>query len=838
MQRPIVRRLGMAVLAAASAIVLTACPPPDNPDPDPDDDEPNPTFQWLDPDAEESSSLSLTSYQVEEAMAAARFLVGDSGEGPLQITPDTFKLAFRYIALVPENAVKAIWNVGLQCYRLTTDRVRGEDAQLTRDDLIPGYNCSNDRYGDTPVFEAYLDGSTPQVTDVYVKDLSFPLFDGRGNGSLRVMDLYAGSDPVMTDSVPRDPSIKYTGVAYEIVYEEVGLAGYGLVRFYLNDDAPYSAGDVVVHKTEWEDGVWKWVYLRHGDGPDGDCLTRTSADPGYAAVMAPDDPENPSGSWSSHPYDGVYETYYTFLFDDGPMGFYAADPQNGNTNWTLRPSGTGSYSYWVAVNELMYTGMEAQMMGYTSPHIELDDNPGGFAYVPTGIWAGKADIYEAFGTATDRRVAGVSPVHTPERQCLAMRVYHEPDYHRGPEDLTQAVYLDAPLEAGWLLTRQELLDEFGRYAWDSGVYSRLYDDSAILYQTPDFSYVWINPLHYQLGRLCVYADAPHDSVSPSYSDPILDAIIGMNITFELQASLRAVSDAAGRAFGVGGAVIAASDFEKRFLAYVPTWELPTGPTAIPYSFNGTDDPVKPPITLTALPTHFRINHQYVRYHDVYSATPRLAPDPLDGPFADPVEVSLRAGHGSLPTRLYYTLDGSAPAFDAEGNPTGSTTEYAAPIPVPAAQTVTVTAVAVEELDDQTGETKEPSAPVVTVYRVAAAGYTLNASVPDSPAATGANFFVGLFGTASVDLSTMQNPLRWAVGKDSGAFASFTVDRIPAGTYYLCVLVDADGDNAPSLGDYVYPAQAGSPLDTGLLAGEAIDMAGNLARTLTGSWSEF
>ena len=199
-----------------------------------------------------------------------------------------------------------------------------------------------------------------------LKDVSFVIYDSTDHGGdLKVFDVTGGDTLITLDALPDDLGVDYTGVASQLVYYQCDITDYGSIRFYFNDHGPFYAGDVVVDTG----GGWKWAYLQHGDGLDTECFTNTSNDPSYSSVTSPDDPENPSGSWSSHPYDGLidltdatnadesgydpsYSDLYTYLFDFDLDTFGDSSVPNG----TKRPTGTGGYSYLMVNNEIMNFG--------------------------------------------------------------------------------------------------------------------------------------------------------------------------------------------------------------------------------------------------------------------------------------------------------------------------------------------------------------------------------------------------------------------------------------------------------------------------------------------------
>ncbi|MCF7944516.1 MAG: hypothetical protein K9L75_03140, partial [Spirochaetia bacterium] len=623
-------------------------------------------FSWSSPDLPEESIFTMGAFDEEsESKAVYRWTAfTDETTGSKALEPDVFTAAYSYIGLVPEDIVLDMAEVGFQADRRGSGLISEDTLDTIDPSNIPGYGSNMTSIdpptweGGNPVFEAYVDEDTP-VTRNSVKDNCFTLYDSNDHaGELKVFDVTGGESIAITvDDLPDALDTNYTGVASQLVYYQVVLNGYGAVRFYFNDASPYYAGDVTVKK-EGETS-WKWAYLKHGDGIDADCFSNTSNDPLYDQVNAPteEDPDN----WNDQDYIGLadlsdtsnadersfaYQELYTFLYDFD-MNQYG----NGFNNGDKRPFGSGSYSYLMVSNEIMNIGTDENLNQFTYPHLNLLEmgNIGGYAQytenpntdIPFRDRDGGGESY--ISGYCDR--SGDGEIDNWELEPGdAFVVYHEPDFHAASEDLTQVVYLDRRLDYvdndldgdmdnDVLLTRKELKKRYGWYSWDSGLYSTLYKDGDILYHNRDEYGIILNPLYFALGRMHVYADAPHDiGDGPEYSDNWFDRVISLEVELQLDAELLYEKDMLDKQYGTDETNVGTNDFEKRFLSYIPAWvaDAPfSEPLPRPADFNDnkSDDVVEMNHTLSVISNRFKINHNYIHYSDAYTLPPQCSPDP-------------------------------------------------------------------------------------------------------------------------------------------------------------------------------------------------------------------
>ncbi len=847
-------------------------------------------FSWSSPDLPEESIFTMGTVEDRTrgrrtALSSSRWTASsESVDGPNEIEPDSFRAAYSYIGIVPDTIVHQMGDIGFQANRRDEAWV-GNDEYLKLDDpsRIPGYfgnwHPSTGTWDTTPIFEAYVDESSP-VTKTAVKAEAFTLYDSAEHDDLlKVFDVSSGTTTIELEELPEDLSVEYLGVASELIYYETVLNGYGSMRFFFNDhpaetdpEKQWKAGDVLVKKTG-ETG-WKWAYLQHGDGPDADCFTYTSNDVTYDDVKQPDDPEVPFVDWSWQPYDGKIDTYEgagpwnTYLYDSDLKDFCDGSSTELPQNCSKRPSGSGSYSYLMADREVMYGNpvQDIQFSEFTAPKLDLAGGIGGYKVFGSRESHDPADN-QAFGTYVSGYYEdGDSFSVEPEKAFI---VYHEPDYHLGTEDLTKIAYLDNRLDDSKLLTRKELVRNYGWYAWDSGLYSNLYDDAPIAYgrggsggtgggsdPMNPFEYsdeLILNPLHFATGRMHVYADAlPETGDGPVYSDNWFDRIISMEIELQLDANLRYSTDALDKTYGVDGANVASDDVEKRFLTFIPDWieveEKPTSPTPKPYSFNGADDIIQPPITFTVIPDRFKIRHEYIHYQDAYTLPPQCSPDPADGPFDGDIELSLEAPINAEKEEvvIFYTLDGSDPVVNENKDRSEvsaasiSTEEYTGPITITRVDTpVTVKAVAYQQKSWESDARKNRSIVKEAVYIFKEPGTEVSFLIKNSSLPDETPIFAGLFADATLDLNTELNPLYSAFGTLSEGQTELIVPNVPSGTYYAAVFADADKSGSMSWGDQIYPKQSDSPAKTNTLEGTSISVPTSSSITVVDSnWSEY
>lgn len=840
---------------------------------DPDDfddggDSDSSSFSWVSPDLPEESIFTMGNMENEESRSVSRWVASGGDSTNERLEPDGFYAAYRYIGLIPETTVAEIADIGFQAYCRGDGVVQADTLENIDTSKIPGYYV-NAQPGNpptwtdgSPVFEAYVDDTTA-ITRDSIKDASFPMYDSADNGGdLMVFDITEGTNHITIEDLPEDLDVVYTGVASELVYFQVDIDEYGSLRFYFNDDPPYYAGDVTV-----DTGTgWKWAYFKHGDGLDADCFTNTSNDPAYDTVNAPDDPENPSGSWSNgqtyvgridvgdvdnaneSSYDSSFSDLYTYMFD-----FDQNNWGNGFINGDKRPEGSGSYSYLMVSNEIMNTGYGSNLTQYLYPHLNLDEvgDIGGFAdYLNDGDpgtntafkdRSADSDAVSYISGYDDQ--SGDGEVENWELEPRnAFVVYHEADSHASADDLTRIVYLEERLDYigenkdgiannDLLLSREELRKTYGWYGWDSGLYSTLYDDGDIMFYDSDNYGIILNPLYFALGRMHTYAyNPPADNpTDPEYTDSWYDRVISMKIELQLDACIQYGTDALSDPFGAGGAAIASDEFERRFLTLVPDWisAPPSDPVPRPYDFNGNGDVIELPLKFMILPENFSIRHEYVHYVDVHTLPVQIYPDPSDGPFTSDIEISFSLQNNVNDQKIFYTTDGSEPVVNGDLSDIRTLTAgagthlYENPLTIDQqGEPVTLAVVGYERKTNDTGEygAKERSITREAVFSFKHSGTTLSCTITNSTLPENTPLFAGLFSTQTVDLSSELNPRYWGSGILEGGTAAITIEDVEDGTYYLCILADADGNEQMSDGDQIFPAQTGTPRDSHELTG--------------------
>lgn len=780
--------------------------------------------------------------------------------------------------------------VGFQAYRRGSGLIEGDTLENIDSNKLPGYydnaEPGNPPYWENgnPIFESYLDDDT-SITREAVKDASFAIYDSDNHGGeLKIFDVTDGNTEIILDKLPDDMSVKYTGVASQLVYYQCDIADYGSIRFYFNDHNPYYAGDVVINTGSG----YKWVYLKRGDGIDNECFAHTTNNPNYNDVHSPDDLDNPNGEWSNHSYNGLvdlsatdnanedydnsYIDLYTFIFDFDLNSFSGSGVNNG----VKRPAGSDAFSYLMVDNKIMNTGFADGPNQFTYPHLNLNEitDIGGFATY-TNDGNPKTDI--AFKNRpgdldNGNYVSGYHQINmSGEGDNVevfipgnAFVVYHEDDYHADVNDLTHIVYLDARLDYvgldkdgnssnDILLSRKDLKKQYGWYAWDSGLYSTIYDDGNIIYTDADAFGIKLNPLYFALGRMNVYAYAPHQASSngPTYSDSWFDRIISMQIELQLRADLRYATDSLGKSYGSAGDQVSSGEFAKRFFSFIPDWisTPPSSPVASPHHFQGTDDVNELPYKFMVVPQAFKINHDYVHYSQVYTKPPDCYPSPEDGPFSDNVEVLMKIGQGDMTSKIFYTKNGSDPVITgdvnnintlASGN--SSTLIYTSPILlVKGNSPITLTVVGYEKKTNEEGslETKECSLANQAVYTFTKPGSTLTCKINTSAIENETPVFAGLFTNQVVSLDGPLNPIYGTDALITSNKATITIENIPDGTYYLCVIGDVDKNSEMSIGDKIYPLQGTPIVDSHQISAFEITVPAttevNIAET---SWSTY
>ncbi len=885
--------------------LYTGCP---NGTDDPyDDGNDNPDFSWSDPEDLDVEGSSLKVSDETQLADRSRSRGIDIDAGDHRITPDGLYAAYSYIALIPDEVVLDMadhnfygrgissdsdyYHTGLDCMPWADedlDEYFGDGVMSQ----FPGINTSH--YPDAAVTEdsqvtfiGYVDDTrTPMDTDDVTAG-AFVLFDGSADDTVQRFDLSQDSFSLTVDQMPT-PGTTYTGIAYELVYLEAYFEDYGSVRMYFNDAPPYDtppfiAGDLGVKENDESD--WKWIYLKHGDGPkdsSGTDITDGTAVPsvtpytvapnGYAQVWAPDDPaEGNSGNtdWNWHPYDGLYE--FTDYFSSVSIPCFMASTEQGSwgggqilTNGDKRPSNPETSSMYLTIPGTMMNGWDQENVQFLTPYIcEADyagttfnytgdgeptkeNNPGGYGVYDLDDDGNPIDstpitLGDTTNTANIR-----GGVDNTGRTAEVNMVYHEEDYHLGAEDMSTFIYETSRLASDLIISRPNMTDNFGVYAYDSGLISNVYDDSPCKYQgkieAGGFIEIPVAPTMFDMakGRLCVLGNrwAPDNGPTPYSYDPpeneddpnyFADKILEVQIELIMDVEMRMGEDCLGRSTD-DVSEVTALEFDRRFLSFIPQTEGSDGdymywgdtdemfPLQRGFYGQGTDNHRLETDIRFSL-TRFEIVANNLTYYSIYSYPPKLQPAPLDSPFDDGLQVSFQEQEGSTYMKVYYTLDGSEPAVSlVDGLPViddaGTTTEWSgSTFPIAYGDTTTVTAVAFDEIVDygegsepggtRTGVYRDASAPVSGTYTFTEPGKTLSGLISltapdDTPV------FVGLFTSETVSMNADIHPAYSVVVTTAGNTAAYEIKDIAAGTYHLCVIADLDSSSSISSGDKTSP----------------------------------
>ncbi len=757
------------------------------------------------------------------------------------IEADGLKVAYRYIAMIRDSVVLDIGKQGIYGRKQTEPWSSAALTSYKGNTMtkLPGFNRSH--YPDATVdensmveFDVYVDESTP-IQASQVKQNAFVIFDGTNgtvanvaDDSLAIFDLKGNTSfPVTVDAVP-PVGVEYTGIAYELVYYEATLNGYGAIRLYYNDFGTYKAGDFVVNREgDTPDAGWQWAYLKHGDGPDsfdGSSVPQVT-DTATPTIVTGYDQVNDHGTMKN--YDGTYlynaKAVPTFLVDMGPSNWSSVE---GTSNRNKRPLASQACMYWVAANHL-FNG-NSLPDPHVRPHLEDAANPGGFGTYNQ----------EAPNTSTPLGSAGGTTIRTSEDANL---IYYETDDHLGPADMSSVFYSNARLAT---VSRNHMTDYFGVYAYDSGIFSNIYDDTqmfrAFSYKEGVPTYTDICPtlLDLSMGRLCVlgrrypqepgkgptgYAYDPPRAGTPGYLE---EAIVEISIQLEIEVALHNGEDCLGRAWG-GGTAIGAADFEKRFLSFAPKvggseyagWGSdPNGPVPLQRGFYGAaadDHGLETDLRFKL--ESFMIQITNVCYRDVYTLAPRITPSAKDGPFASQVQATI-SKHGDPSdedTTIYYTLDGS--------DPTNSSSVYTAGIPISSDTVLKAIAVADNKL--------YPSKVTEMQYVFQSTStYDVAVTVESTPAtAVGKPAFIALFMEEKLSLDHSLEPVFHTTSSVAIGSLGATLKGVSSGTYYALVIIDMDRSDSLSEGDLIYPNE----VSTKVVTLKGVTVPGS-SITLTGS----
>lgn len=761
------------------------------------------------------------------------------------IEADALKVAYRYIALIRDSVVLDIGKAGI--YGIGKGEWHSDpwasDALIAykANDMLklPGFNTShnpNDPVNENSMveFNVYVDEDTP-IKASQVKANAFVIFDGTNetasdvtDDSLAIFDLKGNTTfPVKVDAVP-PIGVEYTGIAYELVYYEATLNGYGAIRLYYNDFGVYKAGDFVVDREgDDSDAGWQWAYLKHGDGPDSfdgssvpqvtDTATPTIVT-GYNQVGAGENKKDYVGTYT---YNA--KAVPTFLVDMGPGNWSSVV---GTPNKDKRPLASQACMYWVADNDL-FNGKDLGNP-YVKPNLEADANPGGFGTYNQG----------SPSTSTALKSAQGSTIRTSKGANL---VYYELDDHLGVTDMSSVLYSDARLET---VSRNRMTDYFGVYAYDSGIVSNIYDDTQ-MFRTfsykegvPTYTDNYPTLLDLSMGRLCVlgrrypqepgkgptgYAYDPPRAGTPGFLE---EAIVEIAIQLEIEVALHFGEDCLGRSWG-GGPAIGTTEFEKRILSFAPKvggidyagWGTdPDGPVPLQRGFFGAgsdDHGLETDLRFTL--GRFEIQVSNVCYRDVYALAPKITPSAKDGPFTSQIQATISSEGPSSDehTTIYYTLDGS--------DPTATSTKYTAGIPISTDTVLKAIAVA----DDKLYPSKVTEMQYVfqssTTHDV---GVTVN-STPST--AVGKPAFIALFMEQKLSLDHSLEPVFHSTSTVDIDSLSSTIQGVSPGSYYAVVIIDMDRSDTLSEGDLIYP----NDVKAKVVTLEGVTVPGS-SITLTGS----
>jgi uncharacterized protein (DUF2141 family) len=865
-----------SILTIVIIILFAACPmggPDPDPDPDPATEDP---FIWSNPKAPDGVSVFDVSALVDSSRARVLTIaawVEGVDDADKTITPDNVKVAYRYIAMVPEDIIEDMAIAGFYGHKGSEVESPWNSDDITEylNDFslskIPGCNSSHNVTipfkeenidGRDISFVGYVDSSTPVTSnDIKTYSDNFVIFDGTNgtdsisDDTLKVFDLAGDALSIEVEEVP-SAGVVYCGVAYELVYYEAEIDEYGLIRHYYNDFEEdfglVEAGDMVVnleisHPDYNASHEWQWVYLKHGDGPDS--LTGTISTPtvvdkdneslvGYDQVWAPEDQENPSsgGDWKWWDYGGVYPYNYKGSSYEVPV-FMLGDEEgwgSEGSNSDKQPSGTAPFLYWMLTNYMMNGDFASDPN--LSPTISGEDNnPGGFGnYDPdddgnpidsTPIYLGDDDVDSAV-------ISGEPPAPYPEVPHEAYMVYCETDDHLSEDDVSGLLYSSSRKDDDEIISRQEMADNFGVYAYDSGLITQVYDDSPMVRYIRDGENYALYPtlLDISMGRLCVIGnryEVPeghtmgyvYNPPDPSSPDALYESIVKVDIKLEIKVNMRFGVDCLGR-FWDGGTAVAESDFPERFMEFIPNytdssaeqnyWGAdPNGPVPAQRGFDGVgmDDP-RLSTELSFVMDRFAIQVDNVRYEDIYSMPPEIRPNPEEGPFstADFPQVKVNDINVFPVTDtidFYYTI--STDPDEELSDPD----EDSASFPYPDGYDIGTTDTHIKVIAVEEG--KEPSK-VVDVWYIfeKAGGSALTVTISNNPTPDGTEVFIGLFRENSLNIDQEINPVYSEVGTLSGGGAACTFANVDNGTYYLLAIADVDDNKKVSTDDLLFPDQ--------------------------------
>ncbi|MCW4014190.1 MAG: hypothetical protein NWF07_14555, partial [Candidatus Bathyarchaeota archaeon] len=338
-------------------------------------------------------------------------------------------------------------------------------------------------------FSVYVDDDTP-VTRAAVKEGAFVIFDGSNDtpgdvtdDTLAVFDLKDSSFKVDVDELPPE-GVVFTGIAYELVYYEAELSGFGTIRLYYNDYGQCKAGDFMVNKAgDSPDAGWQWAYMKHGDGPDSwdgtdvpdvsdggydDYDTDTEEEPNPEVEYKGYFPISGTGIAAKNHSSGLIPTFVNreSTGDEWPS-VTNPDPKDPFLlNQGKRPVPSGSCIYWSASQGIFNTPQgDSQPEPYNHPHIEEVADPGGFG------------VYNETNPIVSTPIKSGGTIKGNDHASI---IYYEEDDHLGVEDMSSVLYSSTRRDPATVIDRTTMRKMFGVYAYDSGLVSNIYDDTPFV----------------------------------------------------------------------------------------------------------------------------------------------------------------------------------------------------------------------------------------------------------------------------------------------------------------------------------------------------------------------
>ena len=599
--------------------------------------------------------LTLTGIHVDSDPMQSRYTV-EGEPGSFEIYPDTLRVAYRLIALLPETAVDQIESTGV---RGTEGQGGFESYDYSTTGLYDGFSYEEGR------LEAFIPSAQWSDFD----DNAFIIADRTGSGEEPVV--FNLSDAGIGLNAEEFPALdtNYSGLALMPVYYEAEIDGYGLIRLYIQDEGDFRGGDFVFK----EDGstAWKWIYIRMGDGIDQAALDN-------AADNNDADPHHPSyGGVPIFLDESISEKYpATTFYTDYFEGDYPDDADSPPTG----PS--AGYHYWI---------MNHDLLQYLQTKYQEETNPADWP-IDSGDWDSDPGGY--WGTPSDNNTVAGRTNNEGENVKRARMIYYEPDNHAGASDLPH-IYLSntrltesepdyAPIstedDPPSTVTPRWCLENYQDYAFDSGLIVYAYEDSeSEFFEDYDSSY---RPRMTQImpNTFTVYA-------GQTYSCPTAateaETVVMVEITAFIKSHLSCVYEEEGGA-----------SFEEKYMSsYSPHW-YPVGgtwPSWVQNDFKNGNPLTEMPsflflydgdwttgnvntsiwIEFGFLTGAFDLEMVNIPWSEVNTMPPLLHPEPgIFDPDEGGLQVTFTVENES--DCLFYTTDGTDPAVDSSGNALGTT----------------------------------------------------------------------------------------------------------------------------------------------------------------------